>query len=908
MPAKKRFFLVDGHALAYRAYFALINRPLITSRGENTSAIFGFTKMILSLLAKESPDYLAIAFDTSAPTFRHKKYPKYKATRAKMPLEMRDQIQTIKEVLRALNIPTLELAGYEADDIIGTLAKEAEEKSLESILVSGDKDFLQLVGPNIKVLTNRKGLSDEVIIYDSQEVKRKFGVEPTKVIDVLGLMGDSSDNVPGVPGIGPKTATSLIHEFGTIEDLLKNLDRVGKSFLRESLSKFAEQALLSKMLVTIDIHAPIDLALEDYRIKPPNQAKLREIYQRLEFKALLEDLAPPEEVHEINYTLVVSEAGLHKLTDQLAESKKFVIDTQTTTRSPMLARLVGIAISVRPYEAFYIPLAHRYAGAPKQLDMNYVLKKLAPVLEDSKVQKYGQDIKYDLIVFKNYGIELKGLAFDTMVASYLLNPSRRQHNLDSLALEYLDYKIVPLHELMGKPRKIPEGSVRGKGAITMEEVPVEKAKRYACEDADITYRLKEFLAQQLEPKKLDRLFYDVEMPLIEVLASMEFDGIRIDTKHLEDMSRRLGEEINRLVGVIYGLAGCEFNINSTRQLAQILFEKLKLPLTKKTKTGYSTGTDVLEGLASHHELPSKVLEYRHLQKLRSTYIDALPELVNPQTGRIHTSFNQTVTATGRLSSSEPNLQNIPIRTELGREIRRAFVPQGPDSVLLSADYSQIDLRALAHISGDKNLIEAFCHDQDIHSKTASEVFGVKLDQVTPEMRRKAKVVNFGIVYGMSPFGLSKDLGLSHAQAQEYIDSYFARYRGVKAYIENVIKDARQKGYITTLLGRRRYLPDINSQNRGIREFAERTAINTPIQGTSADLIKVAMITIFEIFKQKNLKAKMLVQVHDELIFDVPKAEVPEVKKFVKEIMEGALKLKVPIRAQVSIGSNWAEAH
>jgi len=896
MPAKKRFFLVDGHALAYRAYFALINRPLITSRGENTSAIFGFTKMILSLLAKESPDYLAIAFDTSAPTFRHKKYPKYKATRAKMPLEMRDQIQTIKEVLRALNIPTLELAGYEADDIIGTLAKEAEEKSLESILVSGDKDFLQLVGPNIKVLTNRKGLSDEVIIYDSQEVKRKFGVEPTKVIDVLGLMGDNSDNVPGVPGIGPKTATSLIHEFGTIEDLLKNLDRVGKSFLRESLSKFAEQALLSKMLVTIDIHAPIDLALEDYRIKPPNQAKLREIYQRLEFKALLEDLAPPEEVHEINYTLVVSEAGLHKLTDQLAESKKFVIDTQTTTRSPMLARLVGIAISVRPYEAFYIPLAHRYAGAPKQLDMNYVLKKLAPVLEDSKVQKYGQDIKYDLIVFKNYGIELKGLAFDTMVASYLLNPSRRQHNLDSLALEYLDHKMVPLHELMGK------------GAITMEEVPVEKAKRYACEDADITYRLKEFLAQQLEPKKLDRLFYDVEMPLIEVLASMEFDGIRIDTKHLEDMSRRLGEEINRLVGVIYGLAGCEFNINSTRQLAQILFEKLKLPLTKKTKTGYSTGTDVLEGLASHHELPSKVLEYRHLQKLRSTYIDALPELVNPQTGRIHTSFNQTVTATGRLSSSEPNLQNIPIRTELGREIRRAFVPQGPDSVLLSADYSQIDLRALAHISGDKNLIEAFCHDQDIHSKTASEVFGVKLDQVTPEMRRKAKVVNFGIVYGMSPFGLSKDLGLSHAQAQEYIDSYFARYRGVKAYIENVIKDARQKGYITTLLGRRRYLPDINSQNRGIREFAERTAINTPIQGTSADLIKVAMITIFEIFKQKNLKAKMLVQVHDELIFDVPKAEVPEVKKFVKEIMEGALKLKVPIRAQVSIGSNWAEAH
>lgn len=895
MEERRRLFLVDGSALVYRSYFAFIKNPLITSKGENTSAVFGFTNAILRLLKEEQPGYFAVIFDTSAPTFRHQEFGEYKATRQKMPEEMRDQLVRIREVIEALRLPILELEGFEADDVMGALAKRAKEKGLETFLVSGDKDFLQLVDPSTKVLYPHRGGSGQMELIDEAGVADRFGVEPARVPDVLGLMGDISDNIPGVPGIGEKRATKLIQEYGDLEGVLVHAEKMPRKNLRESLTRYANQARLSKMLVTIKTDAPIKLDVESLRVEEPDEERLMNLFKELEFASLLKEIAPQKPLTETVYSVLDDEERLDQILGRIRQNRYVTFDLETTDIDPMRAKVVGISLAFQPHEAFYIPLGHRCG---RNLGSDIALSKLKPILEDENIKLCGQNIKYDLVALSRMGIELKGVDFDTMVASYLLDPSARQHNLDSLSLEYLDHKPIPISDLIGK----------GKDQISMAEVPIEKVKQYACEDVDITLQLLNLFKPKLEGMGLLELFQKVEMPLISVLAEMEINGVAIDVGFLAEMSERLEEELKRLVEGIYELAGEEFNINSTKQLRRILFEKLQLPVVRRTKTGYSTDVEVLEELAREHELPRRLLDYRQLTKLKSTYVDALPKLINPETNRIHTSFNQTITATGRLSSSDPNLQNIPIRTELGRQIRRAFVPADDSRIILSADYSQIELRIMAHLSQDPTLMDSFLKGEDVHARTATLVFGIPQSEVTPDLRRQAKVVNFGIMYGMGPYGLASQLEISPQEADRFITEYFENYPGVRDYIFRTIREARQKGYVTTLLNRRRYLPEINSENRRKREFAERTAINTPIQGTAADLIKVAMISISRRLKQTGHVAKMILQVHDELVFEVPKEELGTVSELIRREMEGALELSVPIKVDIGAGRNWYEAH
>jgi len=882
---RPRLFLIDGSALAYRAYFAFINNPLINSKGENTSAVFAFTNSLLKILDEEKPDYMAVIFDTPEPTFRHKAFADYKATRQKMPPDMADQLPRIKEVIQAMNIPILEVPGFEADDVMGTLAKKAEKEGLETYLVTGDKDFLQLASPLTKIY-NPKRTGQEVEILDVEGVKQKLGVPPERVADVLGLMGDKSDNVPGVPGIGQKTAARLVNQFGSLEAVVENADKIGQENLRKSLKENAHQALLSKELVIIKTDAPVEIDLHQLKLGQMDRRRLLELFKDLEFNSLLDRIAPEEET-EVEYHTVKTQDQLEELLLKLRQSGGFVLDIQTSDSSPLRAEILGFSFSCEPKRAYYLPAEDE------------VLNRLKPIFEDESIKKYGQNIKHDMLVLSRYGIELKGVDFDTMVAAYLLNPSGREHSLDTLSVEHLSYKKTSLSELIGK----------GKSQKSLREVPLEQLSRYACEEADLTFRLKEVLEPKLREAELYDLFQRVEMPLVTVLMEMERNGVSLDMELLQRMSRRLEEELNRLMKKIYELAGEEFNINSPQQLGRILFEKLKLPKAKRTKTGYSTDVSVLEELAKVHPLPKELLEYRQLSKLKSTYIDALPKLVNPLTGRVHTSFNQTVTATGRLSSSDPNLQNIPIRTELGREIRRAFVPGDPSTqVILDADYSQIELRIMAHLSGDETLRRSFLNDEDIHRTTASVVFEVPPDQVTSELRRRAKEINFGIMYGMGAYGLAMRLDITPEEAQKFINNYFIKYPKVNDFIIRTITEARRNGYVTTLLNRRRYLPEILSENRRKREFAERTAINTPIQGSAADLIKVAMINISRRLKERGLRTKMILQVHDELVFEVPKDELEDVKSLVKSQMEGAIKLDVPVKVDIGVGPNWLEAH
>lgn len=885
---RPRLFLIDGSALAYRAYFAFINNPLINSKGENTSAVFAFTNSLLKILDEEKPHYMAVIFDTPEPTFRHKAFADYKATRQKMPPDMADQLPRIKEVIQAMNIPILEVPGFEADDVMGTLAKKAEKEGLETYLVTSDKDFLQLASPLTRIY-NPKRAGQEVEILDVEGVKQKLGVPPERVVDVLGLMGDKSDNVPGVPGIGQKTAAKLVNQFGSLEAVVENADNIRQENLRKGLKENAQQALLSKELVIIKTDAPIEIDLHQLKLGQMNRGRLLELFKDLEFNSLLDRIAPEEEETEVEYYTVKTQDQLEDLLLKLRQSGGFVLDIQTSDSSPLRAEILGFSFSCKSKQAYYLPAENQ----------DKVLNRLKPILEDESIKKYGQNIKHDMLVLSRYGIELKGVNFDTMVAAYLLNPSGRQHSLDTLSVEHLNYKKTSLSELIGK----------GKGQKHLKEVPLEQLSRYACEEADLTFRLKEVLDPKLREAELYNLFQRVEMPLVEVLMEMERKGISLDMEMLRRMSQKLEEELNKLMEKIYQLAGEEFNINSPQQLGRILFEKLKLPKAKRTKTGYSTDVSVLEELAKVHPLPKELLEYRQLSKLKSTYIDALPKLVNPLTGRVHTSFNQTITATGRLSSSDPNLQNIPIRTEIGREIRRAFVPEDPSTqVILDADYSQIELRIMAHLSGDETLRRSFLNDEDIHRATASVVFEVPLDQVTPELRRRAKEINFGIMYGMGAYGLAMRLDITPEEAQKFINNYFIKYPKVNDFIIRTITEARRNGYVTTLLNRRRYLPEILSENRRKREFAERTAINTPIQGSAADLIKVAMINIFRRLKERGLRTKMILQVHDELIFEVPKDELEDVKSLVKSEMEGAIKLDVPIKVDIGVGPNWLEAH
>lgn len=902
---RDRLFLIDGNSFCYRAFYAI--RNLSTSKGQPTNAIYGFVTMLNKIIKEESPQYLAIAFDLKGPTFRHRKFEEYKIHRKPMPDELEEQMPIIKEIIRAYNIPIYQMQGYEADDILATIAKKSEKKGYDVYIVTGDKDMLQLVDSYIKIYNVHK----EGLIYDEVKVKERYGVGPEKMVDLIALMGDSSDNIPGIPGIGEVTAMQLIEKFGSLDRLLSGVEKLESENLRKRVSEFKEQAKLSKELATVETDVSIDVKEDELKLKEPDRERLYELFKELEFKSLLKEYAPSGQTLEGEYELIRKEDDFKSLIKKLERQKEFALDFETTGTDPLLCEPVGVSFCWAQGQAHYVPINPALSASKNRyevgksgvkddacgFDAKYVLSGLRHIFEDADKRKIGQNIKYEKVLLANYGVQLNGIAFDTMVASYLLNPSKLNHNLDDIALEYLNFKMTPIAELLGT----------GKKQITMKEVDLEAIKRYCCQDADATLRLKQILEPQLKEKNLDELFYDVEMPLVDCLASMELAGVAIDVKFLDKMSKEMDKQLHKLTSEIYEMAGCEFNINSPKQLSEILFERLKLPVVKKTKTGTSTDVEVLEALATIHALPASILKYRELAKLKSTYIDALPKLINPKTKRLHTSFNQTVTQTGRLSSSDPNLQNIPIKTEMGRQIRKAFIAGKSNHLIISADYSQIELRILAHFSQDKELIEAFKEDRDIHTHTASLVFNVPEEKVTEEMRSAAKTVNFGIIYGMSPYGLSKDLGIEPAKAKEFIDSYFERYGKVRAYIEDTIEEARERGYVTTILNRRRYVPEINSKNNSIRQFAERTAINTPIQGSAADLIKVAMINIYRTLKEKKLKSMMILQVHDELVFEVPKDEVDVMKKTVKAEMETVAKLKVPIKVQIKVGSNWLEA-
>ena len=883
-------FLIDGSSYIYRAFFAL--PPLSNSKGFPTNATLGFTNMLLKVLREKKPDYLAVVFDAPGPTFRHEVFGNYKANRPPMPENLRPQVPHIKEVVKALRLPLLEEEGYEADDLIGAITKKVSGEELETIIVSGDKDLMQLITPKVSMYDPMKDKT-----FTIPEVVERFGVLPEKVTEVMGLCGDTSDNIPGVPGIGEKTAARLIQEFGSIEELLKNVEKVKQTKIRENLTHFAEQARVSRELATLDTQAPVPWGLEGLKPGDPDSQKLHGIFKEMEFSKLLKDFTAEPERREDDYRLVLEKETFGKLREDLIRAGAFALDLESTSLEPMRAEIVGISFSYQPQQAFYIPVGHSYSGAPDQLEKEEVLKGLKPLLEDPTIRKYGQNIKYDYILLAKEGIRIRGIAGDTMVASYILNPSKHRHSLEELVREHLDRQVITYAQVAGSGAK----------EVPFSHVDVQRACRYSGEDADLTLILAKLLLPKIKEGGFGELFFQIELPLIEVLADMEMNGVKLNPLLLSFMSREFESQMSEISGAIYELAGETFNINSPQQLAKILFEKLKLPGGKRTKTGYSTDIEVLTELSAEYPLPAKVLEYRSLSKLKSTYVDALPLLVNPRTGRVHSSFNQTVTATGRLSSSDPNLQNIPIRSPEGRRIREAFIPR-EGSLILSADYSQIELRILAHLSCDSSLVETFQRDEDVHAATAAEIFHVPSQQVTTDMRRLAKVINFGIIYGMSAFGLSKELAIPPGVAQAYIANYFQKYHGVRDYIDQSLELARQRGYVTTLMNRRRYLPDIGSGNRSVRQFAERIAINAPIQGAAADLIKVAMIHIHRRLQKEERKAKMILQIHDELVFEVPEDEIQAVKQLVKEEMEGVMKLYIPLKVDIGIGKNWAEAH
>ena len=905
--SRRKLYLVDGSALAYRSHFAFARNPLINSRGENTSAIFGFVRELLRIIDDEQPDYLGVVFDTSEPTFRHKAYPEYKATREKMPEELREQLPRLREVIEAMHIPIIEVPGYEADDALATLARKAADQGIEVYLATGDKDLMQIISPQIKMSNLRRdGTGIEII--DPAKVREKMGVPPEQIVDYLALVGDSSDNVPGVPKVGKKRALELLQEFGSLEAILRNTGKIEKKAIRESLQANEQAARLSQKLVTLDLNAPIELDLDRLKLVPPGDEDMLRHFRELEFHSLVRRFQSDtaSEADDGDYHTVRTETELRTVLDTLKNAGYFTFDLETTSAVPMQAEIVGLSFSCRENEAWYVPVRQAAPGRAFQellLDSEGgetvdLLDMLSPLFQDEAVRKNAQNAKYDIIVLANYGVQVRGLAFDTMVASYLLNPSGRQHNLDALALEYFNIKKIPTSDLIGK----------GKKQITMREVALETVARYACEDADITERLRRIFEPKLAEAGLRELADTVEIPLILVLVDMERNGVALDQKFLEQMSAEMHERLQGLEREIYDLAGEEFNIQSTKQLAVILFEKLGLPVIRRTKTGYSTDAAVLEKLAPIHPLPACLLEYREIAKLKSTYVDALPRLINPRTGRVHTSYNQTVAATGRLSSSDPNLQNIPIRTEIGRSIRRAFVPGREDWLLLDADYSQIELRIMAHLSGDEALVSAFRDGDDIHTATAARVFGVEKQAVDADLRRRAKEINFGIMYGMGVYGLASRLQIPREEARAIIDEYFLKYPGVNAYIARTLAEAREKGYVTTLMNRRRYLPEIQSSNRQVREFAERTAINTPIQGSAADLIKLAMINLSRRMKKEGLRSLMIMQVHDELVFEVPEDELETMRAIVRQEMEEAISLNVPIVVDVGVGKNWLEAH
>lgn len=928
---RPRLFLIDGYALIYRAFFAMISRPLISSRGENTSAAWGVTRFLLKIVDEHEPDYLGVVFDAGT-SERHELFPAYKATREKMPTELESSIPRVREIVEAFRIPVLELPGHEADDVIGTLAARAAEGGLETVIVSGDKDFYQLLRDGVCLLNPGRGgptAVDEEWV-DLRNARERLGVDPEHVVDYLALIGDASDNVPGVRGIGPKTAIGLIERYGDLESILAHAAEISGKRAREALLEHADDARLSRRLVTIIQDLPVPLDLEALRREEPDRARLKELFLDLEFHSLVRDHGAPDAEAEpriaVDYQRVQDPEELHALCERIRQLGRVSVDTETSSTDPVRADLIGISLALAPGEAYYLPFGHRAAAGESQGDLlgaeggaavvnapevgeaerrehgnlpplhSDEVAPLVALLEDAGVEKIGQNLKYDLLVFRRAGVTLRGIAFDTMIASYLLDPGRREHGLDSLALQYLDHRTITYEEVAGK----------GKARIPFAEVPIEVARDYACEDADIALRLAEIFEPQLRELALHELFRTIEMLLVQVLAEMEWNGIRIDEPFFTELNGRLVEQLRVLEREIHEAAGTPFNIGSNPQLREILFERLGLPVVKRTKTGASTDAEVLEALAAQgHRLPELLLEYRQLEKLRSTYVDALPRLVNPETGRLHTSFNQTVASTGRLSSSDPNLQNIPIRTEIGAEIRRGFIP-AEGNLFLSADYSQIELRILAHYSGDPAFVEAFRSGEDIHRQTAALIFGVPREAVTREMRDRAKTTNFAIIYGIGPYSLAARLGIPVAEGKQFIDAYFERFPGVRRYLDEQIERAREQGYVETLTGRRRYIPEIHSRNFNVRSFGERAATNAPIQGSSADLIKIAMIRIQEELAARDTGVRMLLQVHDELLFEAPRSQVEATLELVRERMEGAAELRVPLRVETGTGENWLE--
>jgi DNA polymerase-1 len=889
---KNRLYLIDGSGYMYRAFHAI--RYLTNSKGMPTNAVFGFTRMLVKILKQEEPDYVGVVFDLKGPTFRHEIYKEYKANRAETPDDLVQQIPYIKRVVEALCIPVIELQGYEADDLIGTYAKKAVRDNFEVVIVTGDKDMYQLVEEDIRIYDE---LRDRWV--GTHEAEERFGVPVERIVEVMGLSGDSVDNIPGVPGIGSKTATELIQQFGSIEEVLGHIDQISGAKRKENLTNHGDDAILSKKLVTIDINAPSPVELETLCRKSPDPKLLTDIFSELEFFTLLKELYPegahvPSGVESEYITLDDKGEFLNLLADIKAKGI-FAFDFETTSPNPVLAKIVGISFCYDIGKAWYVPLKHRSITA-RQLNFGWVMDQLRPIFENSSIKKIGQNIKYETIILSQYGIRLEGIAFDTMLASYVLNAAKRSHSLSNISIEYLNHKMIEYKEVVGT----------GKKEVCFDEVDIPTATEYSAEDSDITYRLYEMLEPKVED--FNDLYYNIELPLVSVLARMEVSGVRIDPDILTKMSKEAQTDIDLLRERILELSGCSFNPDSPSQLADALFEKLELPPIKKIKTGYSTNEAVLEELSLLHPLPGEVLEYRKLKKLQSTYIEALPKLINKNTGRVHPSFNQTVTVTGRLSCSDPNLQNIPVRTEFGKRIRSAFVACDDSHILLSADYSQVELRIMAHLSEDSILIDAFARGEDIHRRTAAQIGGVSFDQVTDEMRRHAKTINFGILYGMGAFGLAKSLKITRKEAQQIIDSYFENLPQVKEYIDTLIENARRDGYATTLFNRRRDIPELQAANGNIRKFGERTAVNTPLQGTAADIIKLAMIRIDHDLEVRNLNTRMILQVHDELLFDVPKEEKDEVSELVQRHMENVVELKTPLVVNIAAGHNWAEIH
>ncbi len=903
-------YLIDGSALYYRSYFAFIRNPLINSKGEDTSVTFGFLSSLVRLIEEQNPTYLSIVFDTKEPTFRHELFEAYKATREKMPEEMAAQYPRLIDTLKRLNFTLLDKPGFEADDIIGTLANQYAGPDLDVYIVSSDKDMAQLVNDHTFLYNPGKGnLPAEIL--DSSGVKEKLGIEPRQVIDWLVLMGDSSDNIPGIPKVGKVTAVKLLKEYDSVSGIYDHVDQIKQNAVRENLINHRSQTDIARKLATIDLHVPLDVSLKELRFQPWNLQEADIILKELEFRRLynrMQKIAQDEgrqdsftkhDEQKANYQLIDSFDKLDELVKQLNRQSLFVFDMETSSLDFLTAEIAGIALAWKEGEAYYIPVNH----PDIKLDKSIVLDKLRPVLTNPKIKKVAQNIKFDAMILNEHGVLVEGLYFDTMIAAYLINPSG-QHNLDKLAEYYLNYEMIHIESLIGS----------GKNQKMMTEVAAVDVAQYAAEDADIELRLYHKLSKMITEHNMEDLLYSLEIPLVSVLMEVEKNGVKLDTGLLKKLSKELEKDNNKLEERIYQEAGQNFNLNSPQQLGNILFEKLEIhkqlgfKRPQRTKTGqYSTSESVLERYLMHPVIED-ILNYRKFTKLKNTYIDILPQLISPVTGKIHTSYNQTVAATGRLSSSNPNLQNIPIRTGVGRQIRKAFIPSQRGWQILSVDYSQIELRIMAHLSGDENMSQSFRRDLDIHSATAAQIFNTSIDDVTSDQRRKAKEINFGIIYGMSRYGLAGRLHISNDEAEQFIAEYMATYPGIDLFMKKAIASAREQGYVETLMHRRRYLPEIQSDNRNIRQFAERTAINTPIQGSAADLIKKAMIDIQHYITKKRIPARMLLQVHDELVFEVDKKIINRFSMEVKRIMENAWKLNVPIIADTGIGENWLEAH